>query len=173
MHDAQILVDSIYHHFDLPLEPTGSWTTWARTCTNVHMDEGAHKLYLHSATGNALVDKLTVRYQELAADTRTDLVHAVDEQGHHLNTGLSTSHGLHAQYAAGAEACSHVSCTHKLHGEFGKTSIRVKHHCDVGNDKMWGGRGCAETVCTMGHFCGMDGNEGCKCVQLLHHEDPV
>lgn len=124
-------------------------------------------------------------------DTRTDLVHREDGHGHTTNVGLPAKHGLIAKKAAGAKVCSSIKCYHETHtGKCGggrkhaldkldlyfqgdscptfvkpTSSIRVAHIC-AGDDKKWGGRECKESVCKSGHFCGMDGNNGCVCVEL-------
>jgi hypothetical protein len=124
-------------------------------------------------------------------DTRTDLTHTEDGHGHTINVGLPENHGMVAK--RDDKQCSSITCVHDVH-EGGNTcgagrkftldtdmgyfqsaecptmaqptsSIRVRHKCS-GAARKWGGRECAETVCTSGHFCGMDGNNGCICVSL-------
>ena len=65
MPKAKLLVNSalLKEAVDVVMQPTGAWTTWSTTCVNVDLSKGTNKLTLHSDTGNAIVDKLTVQYR--------------------------------------------------------------------------------------------------------------
>ena len=106
----------------------------------------------------------------------------------HLKYGVHAA-GLHgrsikAAMAAGSTKCSHVHCQHKIHNghcgdgrraedcqAFGTSSLRVHHRCSKKNGRSDADKKkadtCIETACDAGHFCAMDGNDGCVCVQLF------
>ena len=143
------------------------------------------------ATGCLVTTQAAMFSNNDGVDTRTDLVHTEDGHGHTTNVGLPANHGMVAMKAALAVVCSSIKCTHEEHkGNCGggrkfsldtktgffqgaacptfskpTSSIRVQHVC-AGGDKKSGGRDCAETNCMAGHFCAMDGNDGCVCVAL-------
>ena len=100
--------------------------------------------------------------------------------------GPPTSHLLDDKIAQGHQPCQHVVCQHlERHGT---SSIVVRHPCVSGEvvkkarasqsssdwltglqsaktDDQMKTRSCIETVCKNSHYCGMNSNGDCQCVQ--------
>ena len=100
--------------------------------------------------------------------------------------GPPASHLLDDKIAQGHQPCQHVVCKHiQRHGT---SSIVVRHACVSGTvvktartlqagshwltglqsaktDDQMKTRSCIETVCKNSHYCGMNSNGECQCVQ--------
>lgn len=103
--------------------------------------------------------------------------------------GPPASHQLDDKLREGAVPCSAIQCDHIVRdmGGVRTSSIVVRHACVAGatvqsargmpvtwpraglqsakSDAQMKARSCIETVCTESHYCGMNGQGKCVCVQ--------